>query len=113
MSLPSSSKNYLDPLLAIVPKLSIISSFVIPTPVSSIVIVLFYSSRSTFMKRSADSYPFNCEINLCFSRASEAFERSSLKKTSLSVYKLLAMISRIFLVSVLNSYRSYFIVQNL
>lgn len=42
-------------------------------------------------------------LNLCFSRASEALESNYLTKTSLSVYRDLATISRSFLVSALNS----------
>jgi hypothetical protein len=47
-------------------------------------------------------YPLTC-LNLCFSRASEQFDKSSLMKTSLSLYIDLATISNSFFVSALNS----------
>jgi hypothetical protein len=47
---------------------------------------------------------------LYFSRASELFDMSSLKNTSLSVYILFATISRSFLVSALNSFFSVWLI---
>lgn len=80
--------NYLEPDLAIVPRLSTISSLFMPTPESNIVIVLSLGLVMMLMYSPSPLagalYPL-IYLNLCFSRASEQLDKSSLRKTSLSV----------------------------
>jgi hypothetical protein len=87
-----------EPLRAIVPKLSINYCLDMPIPLSSIMIWFFSGKVSILMKSPSEDWP----LNLCFSKASEALERSYRMNTSLSVYRDFATMSRIFLVYVLN-----------
>ena len=73
--------NYLDPDLAMVPRWSIKLSLLMPMPLSWMISCPFDGRISTLMVRSR----FDWFLNLCFSRASEAFDSNSLTKTSLSV----------------------------
>jgi hypothetical protein len=71
-----------------VPRLSVTSSLVMPMPESKIVSVLSFSLVVMLMnKPSCALYYAFPEISayLCFSRASDEFDISSLRKTSLSV----------------------------
>ena len=78
------------PDLAIVPKLSITSSLVIPMPLSSMVMVLASALAATRIRYSAVK-PANSgslmTANRCLSMASEALEISSLKNISRFEYK--------------------------
>jgi len=99
------STNFLLPELAIVPKLLIRSSLDIPIPVS--VIMIYFISGSNYIdiykvSPGFTSLPDSC-INLYFSSASLELLSNSLIKTSLSVYKEWATISKSLLVSALNS----------
>ena len=89
---------YLEPLLAIVPKLLINSSLDIPIPLSSIT-TWFFSGEDSILIINPSVLR---SLKRCFSIASDAFDKSSLMKTSLSVYNDLATISNNFLVSALN-----------
>ena len=78
------------PDLAIVPKLSITSSRVIPIPLSSMVMVFASASVATRMRYSAVK-PANSgsliTANRCLSMASDELEMSSLKNISRLEYK--------------------------
>ena len=78
-----------EPDLAMVPKFSMISSLLIPTPVSKRVIVLSFELVLMLMDKSSApasglSWPL-VKANLYFSRASEQLDSNSLMNTSLSV----------------------------
>lgn len=98
------SLNSFEPDLAMVPRFSAIVSLLIPTPESKRVRVFSFSFVVSSILRldPPEDWPYSSAY-LCFSSASEQFERSSLTKTSLSVYILLATIFNNFLVSALNS----------
>lgn len=69
-----------------------------PIPLSSITTCFLVSLTFTKIWRDVSAKSFI----RCFSKASELLERSSLRNTSLSVYRLFATMFRSFLVSALN-----------
>lgn len=84
------------PDLATVPRLLIRSYLVIPIPESYTERVLASSSNSILMANSVRSPRIEgsyTDMNLILSRASEAFEITSLRKISFWVYNELIMIS--------------------
>ena len=84
------------PDLAIVPRLFIKSSLVIPTPVSVIINSSLSWSVSILIDMSgsfSNSFVSDRDRNLILSKASEALDTASLKNISLFVYKELIIIS--------------------
>ena len=100
-----SFRNCSEPDLAMVPRFSIISSSVMPTPVSATDRVLF--SLSSVMRisrgRSASRTlsPLLC-MKRTFSSASDALDRSSRRKISRLVYRECVRIFKTFRVSARN-----------
>lgn len=105
LSLSNCSMNCFEPLLAIVPRLSIISCLVIPIPLSQNTIYFFSSSHITDICNGSPgvvSQPLYYKY-LYFSRASDPLDKSSLINTSASVQSDLATMFSNFFVSALNS----------